>query len=93
MTNLHYIDFYFQLVYRSQSAQIYIFIQMSAEMWEFDFCGELYFEKTVNGFLNELFGKWKEHSCSHDVTIVMFSRTYYSTKAIGKYLTFSFIHS
>eukprot|EP00794_Sanderia_malayensis_P014226 gene14226-15709_t len=74
-----------KIVNRSQSAQINIFIQMSAEMWEFDFCGELYFEKTVNGFLNELFGKWKEYGCSHDVNIVMFSRTYYSAKTFDAF--------
>ena len=76
--------FPFQIVFRSQSAQIHIFIQMSAEMWEFDFFGDLYFEKTVNGFLNELFGKWKEKNCNHEVTIVLFSRTYYGAKSYGE---------
>jgi len=28
-------------------------------MWEFDIYGDLYFEKAVNGFLAELFAKWK----------------------------------
>ncbi len=28
-------------------------------MWEFDVRGDLYFEKAVNGFLNDLFAKWK----------------------------------
>ena len=32
---------------------------MSSEMWEFDMYGDLYFEKTVNGFLADLFTKWK----------------------------------
>lgn len=38
---------------------VYLFIQMSSEMWDFDLYGDLYFEKAVNGFLSELFFKWK----------------------------------
>ena len=38
---------------------VYLFIQMSSEMWEFDICGDLYFEKAVNGFLSEVFTKGK----------------------------------
>ena len=72
------------MVFRSQSSQIHLFIQMSAEMWEFDFFGDLYFEKTVNGFLSELYAKWKEMNCNHEVTIVLFSRTIYDAKSLGK---------
>lgn len=28
-------------------------------MWDFDIHGDLYFEKAVNGFLADLFAKWK----------------------------------
>lgn len=28
-------------------------------MWDFDIHGDLYFEKAVNGFLADLFHKWK----------------------------------
>ncbi|XP_069135041.1 LOW QUALITY PROTEIN: GATOR complex protein Iml1-like [Argopecten irradians] len=56
-----------------------IFIQM----WDwFDINGDLYFEKAVNGFLMDLFAKWKTQNCLHDVTIVLFSRTFY--KATSK---------
>uniref|UniRef100_A0A3Q1FXX3 DEP domain containing 5, GATOR1 subcomplex subunit n=1 Tax=Acanthochromis polyacanthus TaxID=80966 RepID=A0A3Q1FXX3_9TELE len=48
-----------QVVFRSTSAMVYIFIQMSCEMWDFDIYGDLYFEKAVNGFLSDLFAKWK----------------------------------
>lgn len=91
--------FFAQVVFRSTSAMVYIFIQMSSEMWDFDiygklntyifsnffvfcfllcfvylwlvislqldrflitvFTGDLYFEKAVNGFLSDLFAKWK----------------------------------
>uniref|UniRef100_A0A2K6SXJ8 GATOR1 complex protein DEPDC5 n=1 Tax=Saimiri boliviensis boliviensis TaxID=39432 RepID=A0A2K6SXJ8_SAIBB len=48
-----------RVVFRSTSAMVYIFIQMSCEMWDFDIYGDLYFEKAVNGFLADLFTKWK----------------------------------
>ncbi|XP_015685524.1 GATOR complex protein DEPDC5-like, partial [Protobothrops mucrosquamatus] len=48
-----------RVVFRSTSAMVYIFIQMSYEMWDFDIYGDLYFEKAVNGFLADLFSKWK----------------------------------
>lgn len=38
---------------------VYLFLQMSSEMWDFDIHGDLYFEKAVNGFLADLFQKWK----------------------------------
>jgi len=38
-------------VLRSYTAKVYLFIQMSAEMWEYDAYGYLQFERAVNGFL------------------------------------------
>lgn len=38
---------------------VYIFLQMTSEMWEFNFLGDTYFEKSVDGFLFDLFEKWK----------------------------------
>ena len=54
--------------------------------------GDLYFEKAVNGFLYEMFRAWQETGASHEVadfleknlitssqvTIVLFSRTFYT---------------
>uniref|UniRef100_A0A3P8X2B6 DEP domain containing 5, GATOR1 subcomplex subunit n=1 Tax=Cynoglossus semilaevis TaxID=244447 RepID=A0A3P8X2B6_CYNSE len=74
-----------RVVFRSTSAMVYIFIQMSCEMWDFDVYGDLYFEKAVNGFLSDLFAKWKEKNCSHEVTVVLFSRTFYSAKSIDEF--------
>ena len=53
-------------------------------MWDFDFNGDLFFEKAINGFLRELFTKWKELTVSHDVSIILFSRTFYDAQSIGK---------
>ena len=65
---------------------------MASEMWDFDMHGDLYFEKAVNGFLYEMFRAWQETGASHEVadflgknlitssqvTIVLFSRTFYT---------------
>ncbi|KAK2895758.1 GATOR1 complex protein DEPDC5 isoform X3 [Channa argus] len=74
-----------RVVFRSTSAMVYIFIQMSCEMWDFDIYGDLYFEKAVNGCLSDLFAKWKEKNCSHEVTVVLFSRTFYNAKTIDEF--------
>ena len=39
--------------------------------------GDLYFEKAVEGFLADMFEKWKRYGSSHEVTIVLFSRCFY----------------
>ena len=36
-------------IYRSKSAQVYLFIQLCAETWQFDEDGERYYEKIVHG--------------------------------------------
>ncbi|XP_062606005.1 GATOR1 complex protein DEPDC5-like isoform X1 [Saccostrea cucullata] len=75
-----------RIVYRSSTAVVQIFIQMSSEMWDFDILGEdLYFEKALNGFLTDLFAKWKEQNCLHDVTIVLFSRTFYKAQSLDDF--------
>lgn len=48
-----------KIVYRSASSMVYLFLQMSSEMWDFDINGDLYFEKAVNGFLCDLIARWK----------------------------------
>jgi len=32
---------------------------MTSEMWKFNFLGDTYFEKAVDGFLVDLFDKWR----------------------------------
>jgi hypothetical protein len=36
-------------IYRSKSSQVYLFIQLCAETWQFDEDGERYYEKIVHG--------------------------------------------
>lgn len=74
-----------RVTYRSLTAQVNIFIQMSSEMWEFDNYGDLYFEKVVDGYLIDLFNLWKQKDCNHDVTITLFSRTFYCAESIDDF--------
>ncbi|KAJ3178712.1 vacuolar membrane-associated protein iml1 [Gaertneriomyces sp. JEL0708] len=69
-----------RVIFRSETAKYFIFIQMSKEMWDFDEDGELYFEKCVHGFLPELFSKWKTTGVNHVVSVVLFSRIYYTNE-------------
>lgn len=34
-----------KVVFRSSTSMVYLFVQMSSEMWDFDIHGDLYFEK------------------------------------------------
>ncbi|XP_074596917.1 GATOR complex protein Iml1 isoform X2 [Brevipalpus obovatus] len=74
-----------KVVWRSASSMVYLFIQMSSEMWDYDINGDLYFEKAINGLLYDLFAKWKRFNCTHDVTIVLFSRTFYKAKSTDEF--------
>ena len=64
---------------------VYLFIQMSSEMWDFDMYGDLYFEKAVNGFLYEMCSKWQKTGASHEVIIVFFSRTFYNARELSEF--------
>ncbi|XP_076241100.1 GATOR complex protein Iml1 isoform X2 [Calliopsis andreniformis] len=74
-----------KVVFRSSTSMVYLFIQMSSEMWDFDIHGDLYFEKAVNGFLADLFQKWKKNGSNHEVTIVLFSRTFYNANNLEEF--------
>ncbi|CAG5135776.1 unnamed protein product, partial [Candidula unifasciata] len=74
-----------RFVFRSPTAVVQIFMQMSEEMWDFDLHGDMYFEKAVNGFLTDLFDKWKEQNCVHDVTVVLFSRIFYEAQSVDEF--------
>ena len=83
-------------IYRSKSSQVYLFIQLCTETWDFDEDGERYYEKLVHGgcridclqyrltvgFLPELFRKWNDKGASHLVTIITFARIHYSDEEV-----------
>jgi len=70
--------------FRSLTAQVNIFIQMSAEMWSFDRYGYLHFEKTV-AFLEDLFRLWTEKNSNHDLTLTLFSRSFYDASSYDEF--------
>ena len=74
-----------KVVFRSPTAMVYLFIQMSSEMWSFDVYGELFFEKAVDGFLAEMFRRWETTGSSHEVTIVLYSRCFYHATSIDEF--------
>ena len=61
-----------KIVFRSNTSMVYLFIQMSSEMWDCDINGDLYFEKAVNGFLSDLFQKWKVFFFKFSFNIFLF---------------------
>ncbi|KAK3827688.1 MAG: hypothetical protein J3Q66DRAFT_291475, partial [Benniella sp.] len=81
-----YITSETRIIFRSESAKYFIFIQMSREMWDFDEDGEIFFERVIFGFLPNLFARWRgrrdgkqelESPTNHVVSIVLFSRIFY----------------
>ena len=74
-----FFNFSTKPIFRSESARYVLFIQMSKEMWDFDAegTGEIMFSKVINGFLPELFKRWKRIKARHLVTIVLFTRLEY----------------
>lgn len=70
--------------YRSQSAKVYLFIQLSSESWSFDNDGSLFAEKAVGLFLPELFQRWRDGGTNHVVSIVLFSRVFYNSHEIDQ---------
>ncbi|GJJ78997.1 DEP domain-containing protein 5 [Entomortierella parvispora] len=83
-----------RIIFRSESAKYFIFIQMSREMWEFDEDGEIFFERVIFGFLPNLFARWRgkrdgksEHEtpANHVVSIVLFSRIFYQEEEEARF--------
>lgn len=62
-----------RFVFRSDSARILIFIQMSSEMWNFDESGDIMFHRLVNSFIPEMLHRWHNQGDSHLVSIVLFT--------------------
>ncbi|KAG0259372.1 vacuolar membrane-associated protein iml1 [Mortierella polycephala] len=89
-----YITSETRVIFRSESAKYFIFIQMSREMWEFDEDGEIFIEKVIFGFLPSLFARWRgkrdrkselESPTNHVVSIVLFSRIFYQEEEEARF--------
>ena len=70
-------------VFRSESSRIVLLIQMAKEMWDFDADGggEILYQKAIDGFLPELFGRWQDAGARHLLSIVLFSRMEYEHRS------------
>ncbi|KAH3663758.1 hypothetical protein OGAPHI_005160 [Ogataea philodendri] len=62
-----------KVVFRSESARLIVFIQISSEMWHFEESGQQMFNKLVNSLLPRIFQRWKDLGTHHLITIVLFS--------------------
>ena len=62
------------IIFRSRSCRFVWLVQLSAEMWEFDQKGDLYFEKFLYKFVDPLIERWKEMSTTHCLTVIFFAR-------------------
>ncbi|KAJ3219728.1 vacuolar membrane-associated protein iml1 [Clydaea vesicula] len=60
------------------TSQIFQHLGIKVTVKEID--GELFYEKCVDGFLPDLFKKWKTSGCNHIVSIMLFTRIFYSEK-------------
>ncbi|KXN66878.1 hypothetical protein CONCODRAFT_19988 [Conidiobolus coronatus NRRL 28638] len=63
-----------KIIFRSESARCFVFIQMSREQWEFEEDGYLFHEKGLDGFFPDLFDRWKRIGSNHIVSIILFTR-------------------
>ncbi|KAG7904945.1 hypothetical protein KL907_003161 [Ogataea polymorpha] len=62
-----------KIVFRSESARLIVFIQISSEMWHFEESGQQMFHKLVNSLLPRIFQRWKDLGTHHLITVVLFS--------------------
>ena len=61
----------------------FVFIAIIMHVLLYMYIGDLYFDKLVGGFLKELFHRWSEIGCSHEVTLAFFWRAYYQKDKLG----------
>lgn len=90
-----YIDDETKIVFRSESARAYVFVEISQEMWQFEEDGSMLREK-CQVFLHELFAHWtgrmgkgidvksKGNATSHTVSIILYGRVIYEDNGEGE---------
>lgn len=90
-----YIDDETKIVFRSESARAYVFVEVSQEMWQFEEDGSMLREK-CEVFLHELFAHWtgrmgkgidvksKGNTTSHTVSIILYGRVIYEDNGEGE---------
>ena len=66
-----------RFVFRSKSARLTWLIQISQELWDCADDGQLYVEKIVSGLMKVILEQWKLLRANHNLTIILFSRTFF----------------
>ena len=56
-------------------------MQVSLELWDFDPNGDLYYEKFLDKFVSPLLDRWQALNTTHQLSVMFFSRTFYTTAA------------
>lgn len=84
-----------KIIFRSESARVYVFVEMSQEMWHFEEDGSMLREK-CEVFLQELFMHWtgraeegmdkksKGNPTSHTVSMILYGRVIYEDNGEGE---------
>lgn len=69
-----------RVTWRSESGRVFLFVEVSAEMWQFEEDGSMLKEKC-----DEFLKKLSEHldGTSHVLTIVLYGRVFYDTESEG----------
>lgn len=62
-----------KIVFRSESAKVFMMIQLSEEMWNFEETGEIIFHKLVNSLFPKIFKLWKDKNTHHSISIILFT--------------------
>ncbi|KAK4053511.1 vacuolar membrane-associated protein iml1 [Microbotryomycetes sp. JL201] len=90
-----YVDEDTKIIFRSESARCYVFVEISQEMWQFEEDGSMLREK-CELFLYELFAHWtgkatrgtdlksKGQPTSHTVSIILYGRVIYEDNGEGE---------
>ncbi|KAM0748165.1 hypothetical protein T439DRAFT_349523 [Meredithblackwellia eburnea MCA 4105] len=80
-----YIDDETKIIFRSESARCFVFIEVSEEMWYFEEDGSLLAEK-CELFLTELFAQFYtvQPPTSHTVSIILYCRVIYEDNGEGE---------
>ncbi|KAG7192647.1 vacuolar membrane-associated protein iml1 [Scheffersomyces spartinae] len=62
-----------KIVFRSESAKVFMMIQLSEEMWNFEETGEIIFHKLVNSLFPRIFKLWRDKNTHHSISIILFT--------------------
>ena len=63
-----------QVSFRSLTAEVFLLIEISRELFDFSIAGEELYEQVLK-FVRDMLERQRTRNCNHDVTLVMFGRS------------------